>query len=381
MSVKSGKQSLPPDPPKPECPPCKAMAPAWMATFADMSTLLMAFFVLILSFAHLNVPKYKEVSGSMRLAFGVQAKIPVVEPPTAKNMIAKNFRSATSEATAIRTAEEIMTDQPQPEIELQTDDGILESELNAVAENLRRSLEEFVAEGKVEVRTGARKVQVEMLDRLQEGVMDTTANGMPAVQITRESLTVLATVAEAQTRTELLIEVIEHSTGMEREPSDDTRPGPRPLPQSVLEDRYRQIRANLGDEISQGLAEVELDGDRIIIRLSEQATFDSGRAELRTQFNGLLDKVGRSVRPVDGTIHIEGHTDDVPMGIGSRYRDNWDLSAARAAAVAEYLLDGSFVTPERVSVTGFADSRPLQSNDTPEGRSVNRRVEIIVKAN
>ena len=69
----------PQDPPKPEdCPPCKSGSPAWMATFADMATLLMAFFVLILSFAHVNVPKYKEVSGSMISKFGVQAMIPVI---------------------------------------------------------------------------------------------------------------------------------------------------------------------------------------------------------------------------------------------------------------------------------------------------------------
>ena len=56
----------------PDCPECKSGAPAWMATFADMATLLMAFFVLILSFAHMNVPKFKNVSGSMKSTFGVQ---------------------------------------------------------------------------------------------------------------------------------------------------------------------------------------------------------------------------------------------------------------------------------------------------------------------
>ena len=70
-----------PEAPEPDCPKCVSGAPAWMATFADMATLLMAFFVLILSFAEMNVPKYKEVSGSMNDAFGVQRKVPVVEPP------------------------------------------------------------------------------------------------------------------------------------------------------------------------------------------------------------------------------------------------------------------------------------------------------------
>ena len=71
-----------------ECEPCKSGSPAWMATFADMATLLMAFFVLILSFAHVNVPKYKEVSGSMRSRFGVQVLVPIVEAPTADNIVA-----------------------------------------------------------------------------------------------------------------------------------------------------------------------------------------------------------------------------------------------------------------------------------------------------
>ena len=65
-------------PPPDECPPCKGGAPAWMATFADMATLLMAFFVLLLSFAEMNVPKYKQISGSLKAAFGVKRVVPVI---------------------------------------------------------------------------------------------------------------------------------------------------------------------------------------------------------------------------------------------------------------------------------------------------------------
>ena len=64
-----------------ECPKCVKGAPAWMATFADMATLLMAFFVLILSFAEFNVPKFKQISGSLKNAFGIQRIVPVVEQP------------------------------------------------------------------------------------------------------------------------------------------------------------------------------------------------------------------------------------------------------------------------------------------------------------
>ena len=76
----------------PECEKCPDPgAPAWMATFADMATLLMAFFVLILSFAEMNVPKFKQISGSMRNSFGIQRLIPVVEMPKADSIIAQSF--------------------------------------------------------------------------------------------------------------------------------------------------------------------------------------------------------------------------------------------------------------------------------------------------
>ena len=75
-----------------ECPKCPPKgAPAWMATFADMATLLMAFFVLILSFAEFNVPKFKQISGSMKNAFGIQRIVPVVEQPKGTTIMSLNF--------------------------------------------------------------------------------------------------------------------------------------------------------------------------------------------------------------------------------------------------------------------------------------------------
>ena len=75
-----------------ECPKCPPVgAPAWMATFADLATLLMAFFVLLLSFAEMNVPKFKQISGSLKDAFGVQQVIPVVEQPKGTTVIEMNF--------------------------------------------------------------------------------------------------------------------------------------------------------------------------------------------------------------------------------------------------------------------------------------------------
>ena len=101
----------------PKCPP--AGAPAWMATFADMATLLMAFFVLILSFAEFNVPKFKQISGSLREAFGVQKVVPVVEQPKGTTVISLEFSPSPTPAIT-DTLRQQTTELQQPELELQT---------------------------------------------------------------------------------------------------------------------------------------------------------------------------------------------------------------------------------------------------------------------
>ena len=76
------------------------------------------------------------------------------------------------------------------------------------------------------------------------------------------------------------------------------------------------------------------------MRLAERGSFRSGYAELQPAFKPLLDKVGESIsRRLAGLITIEGHTDNIPMAFSERFRSNWDLSAARSAAVADYLLE------------------------------------------
>ena len=101
----------------PKCPP--AGAPAWMATFADMATLLMAFFVLILAFAEFNVPKFKQISGSLKEAFGVQKVVPVVEQPKGTTIIALEF-SPNPTPSISTTPRQDTTELQKPELDLQT---------------------------------------------------------------------------------------------------------------------------------------------------------------------------------------------------------------------------------------------------------------------
>jgi len=148
--------------------------------------------------------------------------------------------------------------------------------------------------------------------------------------------------------------------------------------QQNQDDQLERIRMELAEDIEKGLAEVEREGDKIIVRLAEQGSFRSGFADLQPGFLPLLDRVGGAVAQTDGTVSIEGHTDNVPIAFSERFQSNWDLSAARSAAVADYLLGNTELQQGRVTVSGFADTKPLDTNDTAEGRARNRRIEIIV---
>ena len=93
--------------------------------------------------------------------------------------------------------------------------------------------------------------------------------------------------------------------------------------------------------------------------MTDQSGFESGSANLRADFTSLLDSVGDSLAGASGLIQIEGHTDNVAMSFGNRYRNNWDLSSARAASVADYLQDGGSIAPGSMVIKGFADTRPI----------------------
>jgi chemotaxis protein MotB len=220
-------------------------APAWVVTFGDLMSLLLCFFVLLLSFSEMDRNKYRVVSGSVRNAFGIQKKRPVFESPKGQKIIAKEF-----------------------------DQAIINKKIE---DTVRPALNE-------------------------------------------------------------------------------------------IKNEYKDLK---------DLVEIEVDEDKVTIRMMGEATFDIGKAELRQQLKPLLAKIGEVLIQTRGEIIIAGHTDNVPL-TGGLFGSNLGLSMARAGSVAEFLLRSSAIDPKRVSAMGFGEYRPLTSNDTEEGRQKNRRVEIIV---
>ena len=364
----------PPKKDKPKkCPECPSMAPAWMATFADMATLLMAFFVLILSFTESDKPSInKIVSGSRADSMGVQREVPSVEPPTAENMIAKNFKTAKVQPSFIVNVEEETTDSDPQDIELKSTDDPADKDNNSDLQTLKQALKKEIAKGKVEVTSEDGKILVNVKEDQTDLNESEREDDRTKGQIDQETLDLYAKIAETQSYLSAEVEVSFDSGNSEEERLKEQEKDER------IDDQLRKVKADLNSAINQGLANVERVGDQILIQLSSQGSFRSGFAELRPDFLPTLSQVAQTLDGSDANITVSGHTDNIPIAFSERFESNWDLSAARAAAVADFFMDAGRVTEERINVLGFADTKPIASNDSPTGRAQNRRIEILV---
>jgi chemotaxis protein MotB len=139
----------------------------------------------------------------------------------------------------------------------------------------------------------------------------------------------------------------------------------------------RYLNSQLKDEIASGKIEMRLEQRGLVVSLREAAFFPSGDDAVEPAGMPSLQKVAGVLQGLSNPVRLEGHTDSVPIHT-TRFRSNWDLSAARSIAMLG-VLSGKFSIPsERFSVTGYADTAPVASNDTAEGRARNRRVDIVI---
>ncbi|MDR2547156.1 MAG: flagellar motor protein MotB [Lachnospiraceae bacterium] len=143
------------------------------------------------------------------------------------------------------------------------------------------------------------------------------------------------------------------------------------------EEMAMMIAEALVDRNLDGFVDIELNAQYVLLRISGSILFDSGRTEIREEAERILRQVAPIVeRYAMGTVQIEGHTDNVPMSSGGRYRNNDELSSGRAYSVYAHLLENSNLDPRRVVHAGRGEHNPIADNSSPSGRSMNRRVEI-----
>ena len=270
----------------------KPGAPLWMATFADLMSLLVCFFVLIISMSEIDVIRYKKVAGSMKDAFGVQQDIVTYDIPKGTSIIALEFSPGKPEPTVRKIIQQDTVDPTRPSLKIGNPDNPIEVQ----PETLQKLLEE----------------EEERQEQRQQ------------------------TEADAAVLTELLEE-----------------------------------------EINEGKIDVETDGPTIIIKIRERGSFTSGSADLDPGFLPTLDTIGTALGEISGEIVVEGHTDNIPIN-SVKFPSNFALSAGRAVSVTSVFLNDPNISMDRLSLRGYGEVRPEDTNATRAGRARNRRVEIKI---
>ncbi|MGM0951438.1 MAG: flagellar motor protein MotB [Pseudomonadota bacterium] len=242
--------------------------PDWIVTFADLATLLLTFFILLLSFAEMDINKYRSMANSMALALG------------------------------------------------------------------------------------------------SDNVIGEDVGGSPVSEVESDAVSLPEPTESLQEQPEFIDE---------RTDSSETAQ----IPGGVLDLASRLIR-ELEAEVASDALHVNYDKDQVVIRFSEEATFGSGDATIKPEMIPIIERVVEVVGNCTGDVVVSGHTDDRPIS-SSRYRSNWDLSAARAVSVVHELVLNRDIPADRVVAAGRAETSPLAPNDSEENRALNRRVEISIR--
>ena len=385
-----------------ECPKCPPVgAPAWMATFADMATLLMAFFVLILSFAEFNVPKFKQISGSLKNAFGVQKVIPVVEQPKGTTVIEMNFSPSPSPSVTEEMTQQT-TQQEQREVEIKSkdkdaengndldnggtdaDSGSGDSSENLTATQLANALQDAIEKGQVELQSDGEQVVVNFPENentekdLPSLLQETLAALDEASAATGESEGVLFGGLEQQLK-DLFSKISEQESQIKElsnlasgagDDGDEDKKAKASIATDLLEVALRQ-------EIADGLVEVERRDGKVFVTVGSGGAFPSGTADLTSQAQEIIQRISFNALTSSSKLTVTGHTDNVPIS-GGLYRDNWDLAAARAASVVQAVQNTGMVAASNLQAVSKGENDPVASNDTAAGRELNRRIGIEI---
>ncbi len=142
---------------------------------------------------------------------------------------------------------------------------------------------------------------------------------------------------------------------------------------------YQEIMAYVTSNQLEGLMDVDREDGYVILSFKEKMLFASGRAELNEEAMSFLQQIFMMLEGSQDSyrlLRIEGHTDNVPIR-NANYEDNWDLSMARAGSVLRFISDGTMIDETKFFAGGYGETRPIDSNETEEGKARNRRVDIV----
>jgi chemotaxis protein MotB len=126
-----------------------------------------------------------------------------------------------------------------------------------------------------------------------------------------------------------------------------------------------------------GTVYIEHEDRGLVVRFADQVFFDLGKADLKPEAIEILTRLGPLLKDIPNPIRIEGHTDNLPIST-ARFPSNWELSTHRATSVIRYLVEELGFSPDKLSAAGYGEYRPIADNETPAGRALNRRVDIVI---
>lgn len=146
-----------------------------------------------------------------------------------------------------------------------------------------------------------------------------------------------------------------------------------------LDQAKRLLEETLGQEIKDKQVRLQMMEKGLVVSVVGDVLFDSGKDKIRTEAYPILDKISAVLQEnvPHLNVGIEGHTDNQPIKFSS-WKSNWELSSARALSVLHYLVEEKSISSGRVSAIVYGEYRPVASNDSKEGRQLNRRVEIVI---
>ncbi len=172
-----------------------------------------------------------------------------------------------------------------------------------------------------------------------------------------------------------------NSTGKDAENEDIVPDALKEFEEQKLaesEELAEKIEEALQESGMQELIGVNFNSQYVQLTMNGALLFDSGDADLKDDSNVMMEQIARVLeRYAEGIIEVEGHTDNVPMN-GYKYSDNDELSSARAISVFRYLMEHTTIDPVMIKHSGRGEYVPIADNSTPEGRALNRRVEIKI---
>lgn len=152
----------------------------------------------------------------------------------------------------------------------------------------------------------------------------------------------------------------------------------------IEQDKMVSAKNILEEEIKQGGYEgqinVEINGEGLLISMQDTVLFNSGHAEILSEFHPALTEISNIIKGFDNKIRISGHTDNVPIK-NSRFNDNWELSSSRSLNVMYFMINNGKIAQNKFSIEANGEFNPRFDNSTPDGQAKNRRVEVLLLRN